>query len=316
MNQGHWRPESDYFLVVLPTWLLAHPEFSSNPLYLGGDSYGGFIVPIVAEEIAKSIEASHTPEFNFHGYLVGNSITSPYYDDNFKVQFAHHMALISDELYESVKRTCEGQYQGNHDNYTPCANDLNAISLCTENLNEQQILEPKCKSIFSANGKMEEINRKLLLEKPSDPKWLQPSLSFGGPPPDYPEFGCRRYENLLAYFWANDKGVQRALHIKEGSIKTWIRCPKNLPYETQVESVVSYHQRLNSRGYRALVYSGDHDMTIPYIGTQAWIKSLNIPIVGQWRPWLVDDQIAGYVTEYSNGISFVTVKARTTFPRH
>lgn len=34
-------------------------------------------------------------------------------------------------------------------------------------------------------------------------------------------------------------------------------------------------------------------MAIPYIGTQAWIKSLNIPIVGQWRPWLVDDQIAG-----------------------
>ena len=35
-------------------WLLAHPKFSSNPFYLGGDSYSGLIIPIVAEEIAKS----------------------------------------------------------------------------------------------------------------------------------------------------------------------------------------------------------------------------------------------------------------------
>ncbi|GMN34289.1 hypothetical protein TIFTF001_004612 [Ficus carica] len=51
-------------------------------------------------------------------------------------------------------------------------------------------------------------------------------------------------------------------------------------------------------------------MVIPYVGTQAWIKSLNIPAVDRWWPWLVDHQIAGYVTEYSKGFTFATVKAR------
>lgn len=39
--------------------------------------------------------------------------------------------------------------------------------------------------------------------------------------------------------------------------------------------------------------SGDHDMMIPYLGTLAWIKSLNFTIVDRWRPWMVDDQVAG-----------------------
>ena len=35
-------------------WLFEHPEFMLNALYLGGDSFSGMIVPIVAEEIVKS----------------------------------------------------------------------------------------------------------------------------------------------------------------------------------------------------------------------------------------------------------------------
>ena len=34
-------------------WLLAHPEFIMNRLYVSGDSYGGKIVPMLALEIAK-----------------------------------------------------------------------------------------------------------------------------------------------------------------------------------------------------------------------------------------------------------------------
>ncbi|KAK7847234.1 serine carboxypeptidase-like 17 [Quercus suber] len=53
-----------------------------------------------------------------------------------------------------------------------------------------------------------------------------------------------------------------------------------------VKSTVSYHFYLNSKGYRALIYSGDHDMVAPYIGTQLWIKSLNLSVVDEGRPWL------------------------------
>lgn len=40
--------------------------------------------------------------------------------------------------------------------------------------------------------------------------------------------------------------------------------------------------------------SGDHDMEVPYLGTQAWIRSLNYSLIDDWRPWMIGDQITGY----------------------
>jgi serine carboxypeptidase-like clade 1 len=42
--------------------------------------------------------------------------------------------------------------------------------------------------------------------------------------------------------------------------------------------------------------SGDHDMMIPYVGTQVWVDNLHLPVVDDWRPWFVDGQIAGLVS--------------------
>jgi len=47
-------------------------------------------------------------------------------------------------------------------------------------------------------------------------------------------------------------------------------------------------------GYRVLIYSGDHDLCIPYPGTEAWVKSIGYQVVDRWRPWYFGDQVAGY----------------------
>ncbi|TYG40477.1 hypothetical protein ES288_D12G096100v1 [Gossypium darwinii] len=118
-------------------------------------------------------------------------------------------------------------------------------------------------------------------------------------------------ENYYCYLckvWATDINVQKALHIRKGSIKEWVKCNKSLDYDDDVASVVSYHLCLNTRGYRALIYSGDHDLAVTYVGTESWIKSLNLSIVDDWRPWIVDGQVAGYSREYGNNFTFATVK--------
>jgi hypothetical protein len=43
-------PRSAFLLSVIQ-WLLDHPKFMSNELYVGGDSYSGLIVPIIVQEI-------------------------------------------------------------------------------------------------------------------------------------------------------------------------------------------------------------------------------------------------------------------------
>jgi len=40
--------------------------------------------------------------------------------------------------------------------------------------------------------------------------------------------------------------------------------------------------------------SGDHDMCVPYTGSQAWTRSMGYKIVDEWRPWYSNSQVAGY----------------------
>ncbi|KAM7514430.1 hypothetical protein LguiA_004013 [Lonicera macranthoides] len=97
----------------------------------------------------------------------------------------------------------------------------------------------------------------------------------------------------LSYYWMNDKSVQTALHIREGSMKIWERCNHNLPYIGNILDSRQYHVNLSKKGYRSLVYSGDHDMVVPFLSTQAWIRNLNYSIIDDWRSWNVKGQIAG-----------------------
>ena len=39
--------------------------------------------------------------------------------------------------------------------------------------------------------------------------------------------------------------------------------------------------------------SGDHDMCVPFTGSEAWTKSVGYKVVDEWRPWTCNDQVAG-----------------------
>ncbi|KAK0582394.1 hypothetical protein LWI29_025116 [Acer saccharum] len=60
------------------------------------------------------------------------------------------------------------------------------------------------------------------------------------------------------------KFVSVNVEIKQGTVLEWKRCNKTLAYDSDVLTVVFDHKQLINGGYRGLVYSGDHDMLIPY----------------------------------------------------
>ncbi|TYH51216.1 hypothetical protein ES332_D10G257600v1 [Gossypium tomentosum] len=285
----------------LRKWLQSHPKFITNSLYIAGDSYAGKIVPIIVHAISDGIEDESVPAFNLKGYLVGNPSTGSKYDDNSKIPFYNRMALISDELYESAKRNCKEEYVEVEMSNVKCAKDLQAISECIAYINKPHILEPHCPSDFNTPNSL--VNERKYFLETREEDYLQA-------PAKYPKFGCRvnNYNTYLCKIWASDDGVQQALGIRKGTIREWIRCNESLLYDKDVGSVVDYHLSLNSEGYRALIYSGDHDRVVPYVGTESWIKSLNLSIVDDWRPWFVDDQVAGYSREHGNNFTFATVK--------
>ncbi|KAL3730236.1 hypothetical protein ACJRO7_027270 [Eucalyptus globulus] len=279
----------------LTKWLTLHPEFLSNPLYIGGDSYGGFINPIVTLKVAEGIEAGLEPIMNLKGYLLGNPVTNTQSDENSRVRFAYLKALISEELYKSADKNCNGDFINVNESNAACVDDLKIVTMCLEKLDRANILEPNCfystpKSTVDGKWDQSVVNR--------DPTFLAS--------PQLPGVWCRVYNYMLSYTWANDRAVQEALHVRPGTIRKWARCNESLSYEYSIREVVDYHKELLKRGYRALIYSGDHDMTIPYVGTLAWIETLNLTISEDWQAWFVDGQIAGYTTVYSNGEAYLT----------
>ena len=60
-------------------------------------------------------------------------------------------------------------------------------------------------------------------------------------------------------------------------------------------------------GLRIMIYSGDVDGSVPFIGTRKWIKLLNMEMKQDHTQWYLDDQVAGWFEVYS-GLTFVTVR--------
>ncbi|XP_042400874.1 serine carboxypeptidase-like 19 [Zingiber officinale] len=60
-NNTIWSEQASKFLLQ---WLVEHPQFISNPLYIAGDSYAGKIVPMVAKRILDGIDEGKEPLLN------------------------------------------------------------------------------------------------------------------------------------------------------------------------------------------------------------------------------------------------------------
>ncbi|GMH17921.1 hypothetical protein Nepgr_019762 [Nepenthes gracilis] len=283
----------------LRKWLIGHPKFRSNPLYICGDSYSGIVVPNIVQEIADGNEMGKVPMMNLKGYVLGNPLSDYANMKSSIITYAHRVALISDELYESVKISCHGDYLHIDKNNTQCREDIRAINDCIGSLDIAHILEPGC-STPSLRRNTLNWDRRSLEEDPSD--FLHSLV---------PEHWCRRYTYYLSYVWANDKLVQDALHVRQGTIKKWVRCNSSILYDEDVTSTIAYHRNLTKKSLRALIYSGDQDLSIPYVGTAEWIRTLGVPISEDWRPWFVEGQVAGYTMEYKSStynLVFATVK--------
>ncbi|KAK4564662.1 hypothetical protein RGQ29_006658 [Quercus rubra] len=262
----------------LRKWLELHPQFLENQFYIGGDSYSGIPIPMIVQDIVKANEAGSLPLINLSGYVLGNPMTDSFTDVNARITYAHRLSLISDALYESAKNSCNGNYVNIDASNYQCASDVAAIDALTSDINLVQILEPSCSNTTpEPNEDVESVRRFLTkVSSPTATHW------------------CRSYNHMLCSVWANHKSVQVALGVRPGTKNFWQYCNTTLAYTKSVTSVVSYHQNLTNADLRLLVYSGDHDMSVPHIGTQQWISSLSLTTDESWRVWSVDGQTTGY----------------------
>ncbi|KAK6915769.1 Peptidase S10, serine carboxypeptidase [Dillenia turbinata] len=315
-------------------WFELYPEYQANRFFIAGESYAGVYVPTLASEVVKGIDAGAKPLINFKGYLVGNGVADHDYDENGFVPFTYGMGLISDQMFKEAVNACKGIF---HDpNTEACANALNKIDIAVDGLNIYNILEP----CYHAPGSNEEVFKRTNLppsfkqlgvtEKPMAVRkrifgrgWPLRASVKEGLVPMWSQLMANEVpcvDDTVATTWLNDVGVRKAIHAAAESVSgPWELCASfsKLRYYHDAGSMIIYHKNLTTRGYRALIYSGDHDMCVPYTGTEAWTASLGYKIIDEWRPWNSNDQVAGYVQGYDKNLSFLTVKgAGHTVPEY
>ncbi|CAN1187039.1 Serine carboxypeptidase 1 [Linum perenne] len=325
-------------------WFQVYPEFQQNPFYISGESYAGIYVPTLSAQVVQGIKGAANPTINFKGYLVGNGVSNDEKTDGLGafVHFVHGMALISDQMFQGAEAACNADFSGDTQN---CSNTIHKISRAVSKLNIYDILEPcyhdpegqmekqpKLPTSFQQLGNTE---RPLKVRKRmfgrAWPLWREHFTNFRGNSstsnnmPLWPQLarkagGVMCVNDEVATAWLNDETVRKALHAQPISTAgSWELCSDRISYGFGSGSMVPIHKNLTTQGYRALIYSGDHDMCVPYTGTEAWTSSLGYNVIDEWRPWISgdDNQVAGYLEGYEHNLTFLTIKgAGHTVPEY
>merc|ERR1711871_670883 len=103
--------------------------------------------------------------------------------------------------------------------------------------------------------------------------------------------------------WLAEPSVVEALHVKANT--------PGMKYKKTVGDLRPLYSELINK-YQILIYSGDTDGCVPYVGSEAWTAGLNFTVVEGWHAWRAkpdsDHNIhkAGYAITYDR-FQFITV---------
>ncbi|RHY87169.1 hypothetical protein DYB35_010607 [Aphanomyces astaci] len=104
--------------------------------------------------------------------------------------------------------------------------------------------------------------------------------------------------------------VQTAIHVIPDQIE-WSDCSSAVTsHYTRSDSALDKYPTILQAGLKGLIYSGDADSNVNFIGTERWLtdEGLNLTVVEKWQAWFgPDKQLAGYTVRYTN-LTFTTVK--------
>lgn len=73
--------------------------------------------------------------------------------------------------------------------------------------------------------------------------------------------------------WLADSSVIAALHVKKST--------PGMTYKKTATDLLPLYKSLIDK-YQVLIYSGDTDGCVPYVGTEVWTRGLNYTVTNDW----------------------------------
>lgn len=285
-NEFDDETTADDNLLALISFFSNFTEYRSNEFYLAGESYAGVYVPWLARKILDynvNLD-SNTDIINLKGILIGNPLINWNVDYlSAFPEFSYQNGLISLKLYKRwVNNGCTIFSKDN-----TCLSTFNTISSIYETVNLYDINRP----CLNTNYTYSKLNYNHL------------GNAKGG-------LTCIDATGAMNYF--NNVTVREAFHVPI-DLPEWTICSKSIRYD--LDYYTGSYEVLGglifNEDLRVLIYSGDTDGCVPTIGTRKWIKMMNMTVSDSWRHWSTSydpKDIAGYVINYSEGLTFLTIK--------
>ncbi|CAN0836968.1 Serine carboxypeptidase-like 45 [Linum grandiflorum] len=296
-------------LVFLQQWLLKFPEYKKRDFYITGESYAGHYVP----QLAQLFLESGTKDVNLKAIAIGNPLLEFNTDFNGEGKYYWSHSLISDHTYRLVNTIC------------------NTSQLRRESTSDA--LSPPCKIV--ATRLAAEIPDRNSLDKYDVTSDVCLSYRESGEPlaaAFHPYSALRSTQatrrNLKSGesvdactgddtgAYLNRKDVQDAIHAKLVNIPGWNSCSYvvNYDYDNLEIPTIGVVGSLVDSGIRVLVYSGDQDAVLPFIGTRVLVnrlaKKMRLNSTVSYKSWFDDDkQVGGWTQVYGeNKLEFATIR--------
>ncbi|KAL3755114.1 hypothetical protein ACJRO7_002220 [Eucalyptus globulus] len=348
-NQSFYKGITDNItaqdnLVFLQRWFTKYPQYEGRDFFITGESYGGHYVPELARLIVQSkveinlkgielridfkrllkpfltIIPLFPLQFDYlfgHNLQIGNPLLDYEFDTNTMTTFYWSHGMMSDQTELLFQNVC---------NYTRLLREIRSRNLTSECL---EVLKEAAKELNDTNAidKYDVLADICLTSGQSTLnifyKMLTTahSLSSSLASEDlinYQNFletkdPCEE-QDVIKYF--NRKDVQDALHAKLVAVGHWNTCSddvnKNYRFEDLYISMIPVLGELVKSGLRVLIYSGDLDAVVPFLGTRTMVDALATNVLKlnttlSYRAWFDSKQVAGYTQEYGN-LAFAIIR--------
>ena len=274
------------------------PEFKTNKLYLTGESYAGHYIPMWTHELLIHNKRFNN-EYNFRGCILINPLITPEAGDESQIEtyWGHQRFPLS--LWDKFEKHNCRKKSGLRSTY--CRNLTYEIQDIVNKINPYAIDYPLCINNHQQR-QLHKFSRKKVNTQPNKVSGI-----------NYEKACIDRYTNT----YLNSKAVRQV--IKPHSNRNWYACTNYESYRLKDgnNSMVKYMKEhlydSAVKHFDILIISGTNDAICGTIGTQKWIKSLNLKIQDgdNWRQYFIDGQPKGYLSIYrghgDKTISFVSV---------
>jgi len=322
-------------LAFLDHFLESHSRFQSSPVWLSGESYAGHYVTRLATEMISNRDTS-TISSNLVGFMIGNAVTDDTfkYDGGSQFRTLYQHDFISDRTYSAVSTNCADSCNPFSSGFTStCSSCSNALTLAkTEaglsggDITVYDLYADVCRGRrrrqLKALIRHRERRNLNIDDDNDDDDDLEMSKNNNNKNNQRRRLQCSNDEEEAARSALNDpctenhvttylrrSDVREALHVSDSN--TWSACSNH--YYAYTQSVLNlYEDTLLSSNLHILIYSGSVDDSVSTDGTRAWIRYLRetnkLTYASSWSRWTVQNQVAGYLEKYNEGLTFATVR--------